>query len=88
MSVEQLEQQVQALSAAERQRFAEWFDDHRHEIIPPDEILTAQEQEIRRRLDEMEANPALRENFSASDLDALCDSIAHAHAQTTSARPG
>ena len=88
MSVEQLEQQVQALSAEERQHFAEWFDNHRHDLIPPDEILTAQEREIRHRLAEMEANPSLRENFSASDLDALCDSIAHAHAETTSARPG
>ena len=88
MSVEQLEEQVQALSAEERQHFAEWFDDHRHDLVPPDEVLTAQEQELRQRLAEMEANPALRENFSASDLDVLCDSIAHAHAQTTSARPG
>ena len=88
MSVEQLEQQVQALSAEERQHFAEWFDNHRHDLIAQDEVLSAQEQEIRRRLTEMESDPALRENFSASDLDALCDSIAHAHAQTTSARPG
>ena len=88
MSVEQLEQQVQALSAEERQHFAEWFDNHRHDLLPPDDILTAQEQELRHRLAEMEANPALREHFSAADLDALCDSISHAHAQTTSARPG
>ena len=74
ISVSSAESDARALSAAERQQFAEWFDDHRHDLIPPDDILTAQEQELRRRLAEMEANPALRERFSPGDLDALyCD---------------
>ena len=88
MSVEQLEQQVQALSPDERLRFAEWFDDHRHEIVPPDAVASAQEREMLRRLAEMEADPSLRESFSTADLDTLCESIAHAHSQTASARPG
>ena len=57
MSVEQLEQQVQSLSAEERLRFAEWFDDHRHKLFPADETPAAQQAELLRRQKEFLDHP-------------------------------
>lgn len=90
MSVEQLEQQVQALSAAERQRFAEWFDDHRHEIIPPDETTAAQQEELLRRRQEYFDHPERFEKVETDvELNDYLGGIAReVRARVPSTRPG
>src|SRR5665213_3013302 len=60
VSVEQLESQVLALPVAQRRAFTRWLDEHRDEIEQPSILAGAQEGEIRQRLAEMEADPAMR----------------------------
>lgn len=57
MSVEQLERQIQSLSAAERARFAEWFDEHRHDFVPSHGTEAAQQAELLRRRQEYLDHP-------------------------------
>ena len=90
MSVEQLEQQVQALSAAERQRFAEWFDDHRHDLLPPDETPAAQREELLRRRQEYFDHPERFEKVGTdADLNEYLGGVAReVRARVPSTRPG
>ncbi len=90
MSVEQLEQQVQALSADERQQFAEWFDDHRHEIIPPEETPPAQQEELIRRRQEYFEHPERFEKVGTDEeLNEYLGGIAReVRARVSSTRPG
>ncbi len=57
MSVEQLEQSVLKLSAEERQRFLDWFFEHKDELIGADEIHPEVKAEILRRREEAVAHP-------------------------------
>ena len=83
MSAEQVESAILALPEEERRRLVDWLDDHRHELIP---ILAAQEREVRRRLAEAEANPAILEPFEEADFDRMIKEFADARAQKAPAR--
>ncbi|NBV22602.1 MAG: hypothetical protein EBS05_11890 [Proteobacteria bacterium] len=90
MSVEQLEQQVLALSPDERLRFAEWFDDHRHEIVPGDETPVAQQEELLRRRQEFLDHPERFERVRIeAEVTGYLEGIRReVHARVSSARPG
>jgi hypothetical protein len=68
MSVEQLESAIKALPPEERERFAGWFDDHRHELIRR-QVDDAQQKEVLARLHETDANPETLEAFEETDLE-------------------
>jgi len=85
MSVEQRESQVMALSLAERRAFTRWLDEHRDEIEQPSVLARAQESEVRQRLAEMEADPALRVPFDEADVEQMFREFADARAKKTSA---
>ncbi len=84
MSVEQLESQVLALPLAERRAFTRWLYEHRDEIEQPSELAQAQVAEVRRRREEMEADPNLRVPFAEADVDQMFRNFADARAQKTS----
>ncbi len=84
MSVEQLERQIQELAPEDRRRLAEWFDDHRHELLP---LAAAQEREVVDRLREMEENPALMKPFAETDMDRMFKEFGDDRAQKTPDRP-
>jgi hypothetical protein len=86
MSVEQLESQVLALPLAQRRAFTRWLDEHRDEIEQPSVLAQAQESEVRQRLVEMEADPALRIPFTEADAEKMFREFADARAQKTSSR--
>jgi len=71
MSVEQLECAIKALLPEERERFAFWFDEHRHELIRRGQIENAQQQEVLKRLHETTLNPEALEAFEESDLERI-----------------
>jgi hypothetical protein len=71
MSVEQLESAIKALPPEERERFAGWFDEHRHELILRRKVEEAQQREILQRLQEIEKNPEKLEPFEENDLEQL-----------------
>jgi hypothetical protein len=84
--VEQIEASIESMSASERRKFVNWFDTHRHELLP--EIETVQQAEVLTRLAETDANPELLEPFEEADVERMFKEIADAHAQKTSARKG
>jgi hypothetical protein len=86
MSVEQLESQVLALPLAQRRAFTCWLDEHRDEIEQPSVLARAQENEVRQRLAEMEADPALRIPFTETDAEKMFREFANARAPKTSSR--
>jgi hypothetical protein len=87
MSVEQLESAIEALSTEERRRLANWFDDHRHELLPPaPEVESAQEREVLMRLAETDAKLACLEPLEEADLDQMIRDLAHARAQSPPSR--
>ena len=86
MSVEQIESQVLALPLAERRAFTRWLDEHRDEIEQPSVLARAQENEVRQRLAEMEADPTLRVPFSEADAEKMFREFADARVQKTSSR--
>lgn len=86
MSVEQLEAQVLALPLHERRAFTRWLDEHRDEIEQPSLHASAQENEIRQRLAEMEADPSLRQPCTEADMDQMFKEIMDERAAKTSAR--
>ncbi|MFA6545515.1 MAG: hypothetical protein WCS99_13940 [Limisphaerales bacterium] len=89
MSVEHLEQQVQALPLEERWRFAEWFEDHRHELLP-DDTSPVQQAELLRRRQEYSDHPErfTRIETEAALNDYLGDVRREVRARVSSARPG
>ena len=84
MSVEQIESQVLALPIEERRKFTRWLDENRDEIEQPSALALAQQQEIGRRLAEMEADPAMRVPFAQADVEQMFREFADARAQKTS----
>jgi hypothetical protein len=86
MSAKELESQILALSVEERREFVRWVDAHRDEIEQPSLPERAQENEVRQRLAEMEADPALRIPFTEEDVDKMFQKFADARAQKTSPR--
>jgi hypothetical protein len=86
MSLEQLESQVLALPLDQRRAFTRWLDEHRDEIEQPSVLVAAQEREIRQRLAEMEANPALRIPFTEADAEKMFREFADARSRKTSSR--
>ena len=75
MSVEQLEAQVLSLPLRERRAFTRWLDEHRDEIEQPSVLTGAQESEVRQRLAEMEADPAMRIPFAEADVKQMFKEI-------------
>jgi hypothetical protein len=88
MSVEQIEQSVLRLGADERRRFLDWLDDHRHELIGPRDVATAQQEEVLLRLQECEASPDQLQPFEEADLDRMIRDATHARSQKAPARRG
>jgi hypothetical protein len=86
MSVEQLETTIEAMSAGDRKKFARWFDDHRHELIP--EVEAAQQHEGLSRLAEIESIPASLESFEEADLERMIREATHARTQKAPAGRG
>jgi hypothetical protein len=87
MSVEQLESQIMALPLDQRRAFTRWLDEHRDEIEQPSVLTRAQENEVRQRLAEMEAEPALRIPFAEADVKQMFKEIMDERAAKTSSRP-
>ena len=81
MSVEQLESAIKALPPEERERFAGWFDDHRHELIGRKEIDDAQQREVLSRLHETATNSATVEAFEENDLERMIRDVTAKKAQ-------
>jgi len=75
MSVEQLESAIKALPPEERERFAGWFDEHRHELVRRQKVEEAQQREILNRLHEIENNPEILEPFEDKDLERLIHDV-------------
>jgi hypothetical protein len=86
MSVEHLESQVLALPVAERRAFTRWLDEHRDEIEQPSALVHGQETEVRQRLAEMEADPAMRVPFAEADVKQMFKEIMDDRAAKTSPR--
>ena len=82
MSVEQLESAIKALPPEERERFAGWFDEHRHELIRRRQVEDAQQREILTRLRETETNPDTLEAFEENDLERLIHDVTSKKAPT------
>ena len=65
MSLEQLESSILSLTAEERKRFANWFEEHRRawfsENEDDGELTSAQQAEILRRREQALAHPELLE---------------------------
>ncbi len=87
MSVEQLESQVLALPLAERRAFTRWLDEHRDEIEQPSALINAQQNEVQKRLTEMETDPALRVPFAEADVEQMFKEIMDQRTAKTSSRP-
>lgn len=68
MSVEQLESKIRELSLEERRQFADWFDDHRAELIDENDFELSEEQkaEILRRKKEFLTNPSIAEPWEGT----------------------
>ena len=70
MSLEQLESAILALAPQERARFAVWFEEHRHELLPPAEseceLSDEQQAEILRRRELALAHPELLEPWEGT----------------------
>jgi len=92
MSVEQLESAIRSLPPNERRRLARWFDDHRHELLSPQDhpgdenAEAAQEREVLSRLAEVDQNPSLLEAFEETDLDQMFQNFSRARGKKTPAR--
>ena len=87
MSVEQLESQILSLPLAERRALTRWMDEHRDEIEQPSVLVQAQQNEVRQRLAEMEADPGLRIPFAEADVEQMFKEILDERAAKTSSRP-
>ena len=89
MSVEQIEATLESLPVGERQKFARWFDEHRHELTgEPEDVSPEVRAELELRLKEIDEHPELLEPFGEEDVERMFKEFAHARAQKTSARKG
>lgn len=87
MSVEQIEATIRALPPAERRQFADWFDDHRHELLgESNDISPAVKDELLLRLKEIDEHPEILEPFDEEDVERMIQEAADAHAKKSSAR--
>lgn len=69
MSVEQIGASIESMSASERQKFARWFDEHRHGLIggaEDFELSQEQQAEILRRRDAFLADPSIAEPWAGT----------------------
>ncbi len=86
MSVEQFESQFLALPLAQRRAFTRWLDEHRDEIEQPSVLPQAQENEMRQRLNQMEADPSMRLAFIEADAEKMFREFADSRDHKTSPR--
>jgi hypothetical protein len=80
MSVEQIEATIESMSASERQKFARWFDEHRHELIGDsgavtDDLTAAQKTELLRRRQEYDEHPERFVRLDEKGIDEMCERI-------------
>ena len=80
MSVEQLEASFLKLPPAERRQFADWFDDHRHELLG-DDVSPAMRNELELRLKETDEHPEALEPFEEADVDRMIQDTVNAYAK-------
>ena len=68
MSLQQLEAAIRALPPEDRWRLAEWFEDHRAELLgeSDDDLSEEQEAEILRRRDAFLADPSQAEPWEGT----------------------
>ena len=67
MSVQQLESAIKALSPEERRQLADWFDDHREELVDdPDVLSEEQKAEVLRRRAAFLADPSIAEAWEGT----------------------
>ena len=87
MSVEQIEATLEAMPVSEMQKFARWFDAHRHELLAEaDDTSPAVRAELELRLKEIAERPEVFEPFAEADLDRMFKEFADARAKKTPAR--
>ena len=78
MSVEQIEASIRALPPTERERFADWFDEHRQELMASDadnDLSEAEKAELRRRRREYEEHPERFTHMDKASLDQMFDRV-------------
>lgn len=78
MSVEQIEASIRALPPAERERFADWFDEHRYELIAAEadvDLSEAQKEALLRRRREYEEHPERFTHMDKASLDQMFDRV-------------
>ncbi len=90
MSVEQIEQQIEKLPAADLIRFAEWFNGFlasraSTENAPEWEETPELQAELTRRLEEFRANPAIAVPFESDYFENLKQQLANERSAKTSA---
>lgn len=89
MSVKELEKQVKHLTPRQLDSFGQWFEQYRDGASlggETGEDLTAdQKMEIRRRRDELIANPGLAQPVTDEMFERLKRKLAHARPRKTSA---
>ena len=69
MSVEQIEATIEAMSPSERQKFARWFDAHRHELIGEADdfaVTDGQQAELLGRKKAFLADPSIAEPWAGT----------------------
>jgi len=91
MSVKELEKQVKHLTPRQLDSFGQWFEQYRDAASSPgeeagDDLTERQKIEIRRRRDELIANPGLSQPVTDEMFERLKRKLAHARPRKTSAR--
>jgi len=91
MSVKELEKQVKHLTPRQLDTFGQWFEQYREAASSAgegarDDLTKDQKMEIRRRRDELIANPSLAQPVTDEMFERLKRKLAHARPRKTSAR--
>ena len=74
MSVKQIESAIKDMPPEERAQFADWFDNHRHELVADDgsdDLSEAQTAELLQRRREYDEHPERFAHMDKKSLDAM-----------------
>jgi hypothetical protein len=90
MSLEQLESSILSLNPEERKKFAQWFEEHRHDLMlddasSGDELTAEQQAEVLRRREQARAHPELLEPWDGT-IDRVRERLHELRRQKTSSR--
>ena len=87
MSLEQLESSILSLAPEERKQFAQWFEEHRDDLVEDegDELTAEQQAEILRRREQALAHPELLEPWDGT-IDRVRQRLHELRRQKTSLR--